>query len=178
VLATALLVVSFTACAPAATPTATPEPPTATPAPPTATPVPPTATSEPATATPTEAPATATPEPTEEATAEPTVEPTVEPTEAADSEDEEVSAEMCATCHPFEDLMAKTEGAIEVEGQAVNPHMYVPHDSTDPYPCDMCHTPHKLPAPEGDVETPAGVEACFSCHHMATFEACADCHDE
>lgn len=88
--------------------------------------------------------------------------------------------DLCLGCHgPFEALMAQTEGALTVKDVTVNPHMYVPHETTKFFSCDRCHGVHTLPAPASTELPEANLDYCYkACHHSDDFQPCAACHDE
>lgn len=93
---------------------------------------------------------------------------------------ETAESDFCLACHgPFEELAEKTTGALVVDDVEVNPHMYVPHDSTRTFSCDRCHSVHPLPIDPGMEFAPADVNYCYvACHHSEDFSPCQDCHDE
>lgn len=84
----------------------------------------------------------------------------------------------CLVCHgPFEDLIGKNVQALGEDGNPVNPHIYVPHDTTDIMECNLCHQPHTLPQQiESDAAAAVTVEACYDCHHVRNFTNCSQCH--
>lgn len=93
----------------------------------------------------------------------------------------DITLDLCLFCHgPYEDLQARTAAYQVSEQVTVNPHQFVPHESTDPEDipeCKNCHQPHPLPvSDEVTIEEP-GVRWCFAaCHHTGTFNPCSDCH--
>ena len=92
----------------------------------------------------------------------------------------EAEADFCLSCHgPFEELAARTEGAVIVKDVVTDPHMYVPHNSTKAFSCDNCHGVHTLPVSPEDVIAQADAQYCFqACHHTEDFRPCESCHDE
>jgi hypothetical protein len=103
------------------------------------------------------------------------------------SEDEEVAVpplpavadvEFCLGCHgPFEELAARTEAAFVVKGVEANPHMYVPHTSTNVFNCKNCHEVHDLPVIAPMEIQQADLGYCYlSCHHEEDFTPCISCH--
>lgn len=93
--------------------------------------------------------------------------------------DDKLTPEQCLACHgDFKDIAAKSEEYVNEFGEKVNPHRYVPHDSTKLPECLSCHKQHEIP-PKGKVEqTDMTMDYCYSCHHTQTFEKCTDCHQE
>lgn len=88
-------------------------------------------------------------------------------------------ATYCLKCHgPFEKLAEKTKDYETEFGEKVNPHRYVPHNSTSIVECTECHEPHPIPFKANDNMPKPTVDYCYSCHHMQTFETCSDCHNE
>ncbi len=148
--------------------------------------VPPTATSAPPTAIPTESvvvmTATATPvvNATTEVAATEQVSPTVQAENTVESTAEAANSNPCLSCHSFQELLVMEPRYDYGEGQ-VNPHWYVPHDSTAIPDCTTCHTPHSTaPLPKGpeDVDlSRVNVDYCYSCHHLQNFTPCAVCHE-
>lgn len=94
---------------------------------------------------------------------------------------EKATAEFCLGCHgPYEGLMERTASYVtEEEGLEGNPHIYVPHESTNITVCEACHNVHPLPVASPDEIAQADVQYCFSaCHHTEDFSPCETCHDE
>ncbi|MGI6207235.1 MAG: SIMPL domain-containing protein [Anaerolineae bacterium] len=94
---------------------------------------------------------------------------------------EGMTKDLCLFCHgPFEELQARTVDFRVSERVTVNPHVYVPHESTDPTDiadCDNCHDPHPLPVTDAVEFAQANVRWCVTtCHHTGTFSPCSDCH--
>lgn len=88
-------------------------------------------------------------------------------------------AAYCLKCHgPFEKLAARTRDYETDFGEKVNPHTYVPHDSTSIVECAECHEPHAIPYNAATAPATPTVDYCYSCHHMQTFESCSECHTE
>ena len=88
--------------------------------------------------------------------------------------------ELCLGCHgPFDKLKARAAGYVTEQGEKVNPHVYVPHDSTKIIACSDCHESHPLPVTAPVKIAKANVQYCYSaCHHMNDFTLCAQCHKE
>lgn len=93
---------------------------------------------------------------------------------------EVADVEFCLGCHgPFEELVARTEGAFVVEDVVANPHMYVPHTSTKVFNCKNCHEVHALPVTASVVIQQADIGYCYlSCHHEEDFTPCISCHSD
>jgi len=88
-------------------------------------------------------------------------------------------AAYCLKCHgPFEKLVARTENYETEFGEKVNPHKYVPHDSTSIVECSECHEPHPIPYTAASAPPAPTVDYCYSCHHTQTFATCSECHTE
>ena len=95
------------------------------------------------------------------------------------SVDDKLSPEDCLACHgEFKDIVAKSEGYTNEFGEKVNPHRYVPHDSTKLPDCLACHKQHEIPPKGKVVQTGMTMDYCYSCHHTETFAKCTDCHQE
>lgn len=94
-------------------------------------------------------------------------------------EAEEVDKTVCLECHgDFKDIIELTKNYKTPGGEQINPHRYVPHNLVNDktiFECTNCHNVHKVPPEEGDI-VKAATNACFSCHHNETFEACSNCH--
>jgi hypothetical protein len=89
-------------------------------------------------------------------------------------------AEVCLACHgPFEKLKARTAGYTSPEGEKLNPHLNVPHKSTNVTTCTECHEVHPLPV-TGQVKiAKATVQYCYAaCHHTNDFTPCVQCHKD
>ncbi|MEG0503995.1 MAG: hypothetical protein RR547_05065 [Raoultibacter sp.] len=80
----------------------------------------------------------------------------------------EVKTKECLSCHPYDEVMAKSAEYVTPEGEKANPHRTVdenadkPHEATGsevPYDCAGCHTAHPNPPTEA-VELPASVSSC------------------
>jgi hypothetical protein len=90
----------------------------------------------------------------------------------------------CLGCHgPFGKLIEATAGYVTPTGEKVNPHRYVPHDSTkdEHVPqCTQCHTAHPLDTlpQKGSVDlSKVSVQWCYNaCHHQRNFTSCKQCH--
>ncbi len=89
----------------------------------------------------------------------------------------------CLTCHgPFEKLIDINISAEAEDGNTINPHIYIPHDSTDSSnvpECTDCHKPHKLPSQsekELALLPKPSLETCYDCHHVRNFTNCHQCH--
>ncbi|HET7838809.1 MAG TPA: cytochrome c3 family protein [Rectinemataceae bacterium] len=89
------------------------------------------------------------------------------------------SAAFCLGCHgPFEDVAKKSADFVTEDGEKVNPHVFVPHNSTKIVNCIECHEPHELPATAATVLSKPELQYCFSCHHQQDFRPCSECHKE
>ncbi len=89
------------------------------------------------------------------------------------------SKDTCLTCHGPLETFLKKEVHYNTDGQTINPHRFVPHDSQKPedFPdCTNCHKPHTLPPPKGFKDTKVEVSICYECHHNYKFQACSSCH--
>lgn len=88
-------------------------------------------------------------------------------------------ATYCLKCHgPFEKLAEKTKDYVTEFDEKVNPHRYVPHNSTSIVDCTECHQPHPIPFKATDDMPKPNVDYCYSCHHTQTFATCSECHNE
>ena len=89
------------------------------------------------------------------------------------------NAEICLGCHgPYEELAKRTEGYVTDQGEKVNPHTQVPHDSNKITPCDNCHEVHPVPLTASGNIPKANVQFCYSaCHHDHNFIPCIKCHE-
>ena len=88
--------------------------------------------------------------------------------------------ESCLGCHgPFEQLAKRTAAYVTDHGEKVNPHIYVPHNSTKITTCDSCHTAHPLPVSKPGSIAKANLQYCYSaCHHENDFTPCVKCHKD
>lgn len=86
----------------------------------------------------------------------------------------------CLACHgPSLEKFLEKSVQYKTDGQVINPHRFVPHDSkkAEDFPdCLNCHKPHALPPPQGYHDTKVQVTLCYDCHHNYKFEACNQCH--
>ncbi len=88
-------------------------------------------------------------------------------------------AAYCLKCHgPFEKLAERTKDYATEFDEKVNPHTYVPHNSTEIVDCTQCHDPHPIPYKATDNIQKPSVDYCYSCHHTQTFVSCSECHNE
>jgi hypothetical protein len=91
-------------------------------------------------------------------------------------QDKPASKPACLDCHgPFEKLAANSPTIKTKDKRVINPHRYVPHDSTDAPECAGCHEEHPVP-PVEPVKKPTSVAWCYSCHHLQDFTDCKECH--
>lgn len=85
----------------------------------------------------------------------------------------------CLSCHgPFEKFINQTL-KYQTDGQTINPHKTVPHDSKkiEDFPdCVTCHKPHPLPPPTGYKDKKVDLTVCYDCHHNYQFQPCSNCH--
>ena len=93
------------------------------------------------------------------------------------------ASKACLKCHPWDKVIAGSTGYATPEGDKVNPHIYVPHDSkaeADIPDCLKCHTAHAVsPMPKkGDIDLKkVSVKWCYdACHHEKNFVKCDKCH--
>ena len=93
---------------------------------------------------------------------------------------EKPNTETCLGCHgPFEELAKWTAGYVTDQGEKVNPHVHVPHDSDKITPCDTCHEAHLVPLTSKGNIPKANVQYCYSaCHHNNDFTPCIQCHKD
>jgi hypothetical protein len=89
----------------------------------------------------------------------------------------------CLKCHPWDKVIAASAAYKTPEGDKVDPHIYVPHDSkteADIPDCLKCHTKHAVsPLPKkGEIDLKkVSVKWCYdACHHEKNFEKCDKCH--
>lgn len=96
----------------------------------------------------------------------------------------------CLSCHPYDEVMEKSEGYQLASGISVNPHRTVdstieerenPHlvsENAKPVDCLRCHEQHvDNPTSASQVETPENIDICYAlCHHQRDFTSCASCH--
>jgi hypothetical protein len=89
-------------------------------------------------------------------------------------------AEVCLACHgPFEKLKGRTAGFTTPEGEKLNPHLNVPHESTNVTTCTECHEVHPLPVTGPVKMAKASVQYCYAaCHHTNDFTPCVQCHKD
>lgn len=85
--------------------------------------------------------------------------------------------ERCLTCHDWAEMSKKEPYYLKAD-KPLNPHRYVPHESTDIMECVSCHTPHDEENPDAAKVIKADVTACYTCHHSQTFKMCNECHTE
>ena len=85
----------------------------------------------------------------------------------------EFPMEMCFQCHEHAsyEMLAELTSDYQIDGEPVNPHN--PHANVEDaenqqFECYNCHKMHD--------ESP-GINACYKCHHIGTFENCNDCHE-
>ncbi len=93
---------------------------------------------------------------------------------------EKPTAEFCLGCHgPFETLAQRTSNYVTDQGEKVNPHVYVPHDSKKITTCNDCHEVHPLTVTSPSNIAKANVQYCYSaCHHVNDFTPCVQCHKD
>lgn len=88
---------------------------------------------------------------------------------------------VCLTCHgPFEELAQAVPDYVTAEGDEVNPHVTLPHDTDEPVLCSNCHPGHPVHVDmvrPGEIAEP-DVEFCYTCHHVRDFTPCSECHEE
>jgi hypothetical protein len=87
----------------------------------------------------------------------------------------------CLDCHgPFDKLIKKPAKYTAPSGEKINPHRYVPHDSTlakDIPECIKCHKTHPPKPPKGSIDlSKVDVKWCYSCHHVENLKSCKECH--
>ncbi len=98
---------------------------------------------------------------------------------AASSLTEADGAAYCLKCHgPIEKLQEKTKGFISEWDEPVNPHIFVPHDSTSVADCSQCHKAHPIPYTPGSAGPKPKLQYCYSCHHTEQLVSCKECHRE
>ena len=93
----------------------------------------------------------------------------------------EPSTEHCLECHDWEEISDREPyytGYNPEESMLINPHRYVPHETSDKVSCVSCHTPHDEEEPDASQVVKASVTECFMCHHSMTFKLCGECHFE
>lgn len=98
--------------------------------------------------------------------------------------------EECLSCHPYDEVMAKSANYIDPSLGPVNPHRLIdenaekfPHKSENgtPMDCADCHTSHTISSSGtvDNVELPKSIDSCYaSCHHNRNFDACSGCHTD
>lgn len=98
--------------------------------------------------------------------------------------------EQCLACHggTLENLAAKAPKVEDEDGNLVQPHKYLdvnakyPHQSKVLPVCTNCHQAHPIPVTPDFLKNrqKAHLSACYSCHHMETFDSCtsAGCHNK
>lgn len=85
----------------------------------------------------------------------------------------------CLKCHgPIEKLQEKTKGFISEWDEAVNPHVFVPHDTKNVADCAECHKAHPIPYTPGSAGPKPKLTYCYSCHHTEELKSCKECHKE
>jgi len=87
--------------------------------------------------------------------------------------------DQCLACHGSFEKLVKAEAKFKMPaGETVNPHKYIPHDSTDVPECTECHIAHTIPLQDKSaVEKPKDVQFCYDgCHHMKNLQSCKTCH--
>jgi hypothetical protein len=88
-------------------------------------------------------------------------------------------AAYCLKCHgPFEKLSERTQDYVTEFDENINPHIFVPHKTTEIVDCMQCHEPHPIPLQDVKDVTRPTLDFCYTCHHTQTFAACTDCHNE
>jgi hypothetical protein len=99
---------------------------------------------------------------------------------AASTSSEKAETESCLGCHgPFGKLAERTSGYVTEQGEKANPHVYVPHDSTNIPACDNFHGVHPLPVTPPSNIAKSNVQYCYSaCHHENDFAPCVECHKD
>jgi hypothetical protein len=102
------------------------------------------------------------------------------PLPAAAAAPDKPKAELCLGCHgPFDKLKARTAAYSTPEGEKVNPHLNVPHKSTNITTCTECHDVHPLPVTGPVKIAKASLQYCYAaCHHMNDFTPCVQCHKD
>jgi hypothetical protein len=102
------------------------------------------------------------------------------PLPAAAAAPDKPKAELCLGCHgPFDKLKARTAAYSTAEGQKVNPHLNVPHKSTNMTTCTECHDVHPVPVTRPVKIAKASLQYCYAaCHHMNDFTPCVQCHKD
>lgn len=97
----------------------------------------------------------------------------------ASSLTEAEGAAYCLKCHgPIQKLQETTKGFISEWDEAVNPHMFVPHDSQTVADCGQCHKAHPIPYTPGSAGPKPRLQYCYSCHHTEELKSCKECHQE
>jgi hypothetical protein len=88
-------------------------------------------------------------------------------------------AAYCLKCHgPFEKLSERTQDYVTEFDENINPHIFVPHKTTEIVDWMQCHEPHPIPLQDVKDVTRPTLDFCYTCHHTQTFAACTDCHNE